>query len=154
MIYGQLDKLKEYVKDETSLHAVVSFLENSDLKSLEVGRHNIIGQSLYVNIDEYETQLFEERNYEIHRKYIDVQCILEGQESIFIEDGAKLQNKITYDAEKDVAFLEDGENVVEVKMHANDFLVIYPHEAHKPCVQLEQSCHVRKAVFKIAMGEV
>lgn len=154
MIYGQLDNLEQYVEKEARLQAVVEFLTQNDLQSLPVGRCDINGSLLYVNIDEYTTQPFEERNYEIHREYIDVQCILEGQESIFIEDREDLQVKIPYDRERDIAFLEDGSNAREVKMYAKDFLVIYPQEAHKPCVHLEQSCHVRKAVFKIAIGEV
>lgn len=154
MIYGQLDKLEEYISEESGLSAVVSFLKENDLIALSVGRHEINGKFLYVNIDEYDTQLFKDRNYEIHQQYIDVQCILDGQESIYIEKGINLEEKVSYDAEKDIVFLQDGMDAVEVKMHANDFLVIYPEEAHKPCVQLEQPCHVKKAVFKIAIGEV
>lgn len=154
MIYGQIDKIGQYVEKEARLKGVVEFLLQNDLLNLPTGRHDINGQLLYVNIDEYTTQPFADRSYEIHQRYIDVQCILEGQESIFIEAEEGLQTKTPYDHDHDIAFLEDGINTTEVKMHANDFLVIYPKEAHKPCVQSDQSEYVKKAVFKIAIGEV
>lgn len=149
MFSRKIGEMAECIEQEPRLRKIVEFVNDNDLVKMKAGHYVIDGMELYMNIDEYRTQPFEQRKYEAHEEYVDVQCILSGQESIFIEHVRDLRVKDSYDPERDIAFLEDGKKPVRFDLHEGDFMVIYPGEAHKPCVVLEQECEVKKAVFKI-----
>lgn len=151
MIKGNIDVIDTLVDKEPVLSYVSKFIKENDLNTLSTGSYEIDGKKVYVNIDEYETCPYAERNYEAHEKYVDVQMIIQGKESIYIDDKKDLEIKTEYSDEKDIAFYKDGNNGQNVELAEKEFLVIYPSEAHKPCVMLEEKCRVKKAVFKIKL---
>lgn len=151
MLKGNIVVIETLLNKEPILNYVSKFVKENDLNSLSAGSYEIDGRKVYVNIDEYETQPFGERSYEAHEKYVDVQLIIQGQESIYIDEKKDLKIKTEYSDEKDIAFYEDGNNGQNVELTENEFLVIYPSEAHKPCVMCGDKCQVKKAVFKIRL---
>lgn len=52
----------------------------------------------------YETHDADPDKLEIHRKYVDIQLLLSGEESIVCRSVAGLKETVPYNAEKDIAF--------------------------------------------------
>jgi YhcH/YjgK/YiaL family protein len=123
------------------------FLSTHDMVSLEEKRYEL-GNRAYVNVESYDTYKFVERRYESHIKYVDIQCIIVGRENIIIEPVKNLSVVEEYNPEKDIAFYKNNIHGVDNIMKAGDMLLLEPADGHMPCVAIEESVHVKKAVFK------
>ena len=123
------------------------FIQNNDLKSLEVGRY-FLTNGIFANVDEYTTKPVEECRYETHKKYIDIQMLISGNESIYVNNVKSLSKTVEYDVDKDVAFYSNNIKANEYQMKENECLILYPEDGHMPCVNLNKTCN-RKIVFKI-----
>jgi YhcH/YjgK/YiaL family protein len=144
-----IDALLAHYTQHTPLwEKVFNFLTGTDLTAIETGRYPLAGDSLFAIVDEYSTQSEEERKYEAHRKYIDLQYVISGQELIGI---AKLDIQEVlepYDKDRDIAFYREDEG--EYRLADNNvFFIFFPDDAHQPCVRVDQNAPVRKIVFKI-----
>ena len=73
MIFAELKDIKKYNISEK----VVSFLNTLSAQT-PVG-HYEIEEGVYANIDEYTTKDHNICNLEAHRKYADIQLLLEGE---------------------------------------------------------------------------
>ena len=132
------------------------FIDSIDRK-IEDGQHDL-GNGVYVNVEHYSTFSRDERKYENHRKYIDVQFMLEGEEVIEVLPLAFLDNCESYSKERDIEFFENGIHGIgkpnRVEITAGDFVVIFPGEAHMPCIKVNDSKMVRKAIIKIPINRI
>lgn len=129
----------------------IEFMKEYNLTQLPLGKH-IINDDVYVSVEEYDTVESNEKKYESHREYIDLQYVIHGTEIIEVSDVTNLRKATVYDKEKDIIFYENTifENKVEiVVLKAGDFVVLYPEDGHKPGIKCDNRQHVKKAVFKI-----
>lgn len=139
---------KHYSKHAELWDQVFDFIRNTNLETIETGKYPLAGDSLFANVDEYITQDVEERKYEAHRKYIDLQYIIKGEELIGVAGLDEVSLIEPYDREKDIAFYEkNGGNYRQADNSV--FFIFFPNDAHQPCVKLNQSRTVKKVVFKI-----
>ena len=81
MIFGQI-KHKERRDVEPGVRAALDFARTHDLAAFELGKHEIDGDDLFVNVVEYETTSPQDRFWEAHRDYLDVHVPLRGDEQI------------------------------------------------------------------------
>jgi len=102
---------------------------------------------LFVNACSYDTRVFEDCRFEAHRRYIDVQMVLEGQERIDVQFVDALEAE-PFDEEADNMFL-DGAAAASVVMTPGTFVACFPEDAHKPGIAVNGSEPVKKAVFKV-----
>lgn len=113
--------------------------------------HYEIYEGVFANIDEYEPKLYESCKFEAHKKYIDIQMVLSGEENLEYIPVNGLNVSERYDESKDVMFFENPEAVADnVKLTPFKFAFIYPHEAHKPQIKTSANI-VKKVVVKIAV---
>jgi len=105
--------------------------------------------------ERYTPQPFDARQYEVHKSAIDVQFLESGFEDIYIIDAKKLVHPLDFDAEKDIGFYRDRtEPDACIHLKKGLFCVIFPGEAHIPCLcpNNETSPNpVEKCVAKIAI---
>lgn len=99
---------------------------------------------------QYMTHDAEPSRYEFHRRFIDVQFVAEGEETVLVAPIAETHATAPFDESADVGFgVAEG---VPLKLCAGEFLVLWPHEAHQPGVTLgETPSSVRKIVVKVAV---
>ena len=90
--------------------------------------------------------------YEAHRRFIDVHCTLCGTELIRVQNVERLSALTSFDEEKDVGFYE-GDAQSDCRVAAGWFLVCFPQDAHKVCVQDDAPGEVEKIVVKLAATE-
>ena len=81
---------------------IKNFILNID-PNISTGRH-IISDNAYINIDEYKTRDDSEIKLEAHRKYIDIQFLIQGEEKVYITDRNNLKVNVEYNDEKDIEF--------------------------------------------------
>ncbi|MDR2118081.1 MAG: YhcH/YjgK/YiaL family protein [Tannerellaceae bacterium] len=120
-----------------------------DLKSLSPGRYELSDDGTYAVISEYRTKEPDTAKYEVHRKYIDIQYVIEGEEYIEVIPVSQMKEKQDYDAQADILFFEDS--VKGKLLHAGTahFFVFFPEDAHKPCLKIVTVKQVKKVVVKI-----
>ena len=119
-------------------------------RELPDGRKELDGDALYVSASRYATKLPGDAKFETHRKYIDIQVILEGEEIIRFENQDKLARTTEYDEVKDIEFYAMNRQFDSVRLGVGDFAIIFPGEAHAPCITAEAGpAPVRKLVVKI-----
>jgi len=118
----------------------------------EDGRYDLDSEGLFVNIMRYTTKLREEQKYEAHKKYIDVQYIIEGEEGFYLKDISKIEEKDLIDPYKEESDIMFFANTIEGEYHvlkAGQFLIMDPFCAHMPGVAPGEPAYVRKMVVKI-----
>lgn len=122
------------------------FLCNTDLKDLPLGRY-YFKNSIYANVEEYETK--DRHQYESHRKYIDVQYIITGEENMLVDTLDHLTLKTPYDALLDRTFYFSNDCRNETLVKENEYRIFYPEDGHMPCLINGEPSYVKKIVFKI-----
>ena len=86
---------------------------------------------------------------ELHRKYIDIQLLLDGPQELFgwSEKPDCLKPEAEFDTEKDVQFFTD-EPQCFYSVKKGQFSILFPEDGHAPMLG---EGHVKKCIFKIAL---
>lgn len=101
----------------------------------------------------YETKPRSDGFFEAHRKYIDIQVVVDGAEAIEVEDIARLKVTQEYNEERDYLKLAENGLTSRLVMQAGDVAVLFPADGHMPSVTLEkQPLLVRKTVVKVPVN--
>ena len=72
---------------EDKFLSAYKWLKEQDLKSLDVGSYPIINDEVVANVQEYSTLPVEEKRFETHDLYFDVQYLVEGVELFGVCNG-------------------------------------------------------------------
>jgi YhcH/YjgK/YiaL family protein len=103
----------------------------------------------YLMLQEGVTKGVDEGDYEAHQRYLDVQVLLEGTETVVWSDISALRPSIPYDPEKDKAMYA-GEGCC-MTLRPGTCYVCWPEDGHKACRHTERPVHFRKAVIKLPL---
>ena len=125
----------------------LKLLKDSDLTSQEDGRYEVDGDDLFYLIQRYSTNNKEDTLFEAHRDYIDIQAVIEGEETIGYGPIGRM-GKVIQPYEPDVIKYADPPVFTELKLTAGMFAIFYPDDAHKPCYHTHKS-NVHKLVVKV-----
>lgn len=124
------------------------FLKSANLKEMPLGKQELEGDHLFVAVDEYTTKDKADTKYESHKKYIDIQYIIEGEELMGVTTIDKAEVTEPYNSETDLAFYDfDGGDYV--KTTPANFVIFFPEDLHRPCMKVDQNSKVKKIVVKI-----
>ncbi len=149
MIFDEIKNAHLYFALNERLKEGFQFLLNSDLKNLADGKHIIKGDEIYANVQTILTKPAEDRKWEAHRKYIDIQYVIKGKEKMGYGTLSGFNKTIIpYDESKDVVFLEGGrDNYVDVR--EGSFTIFYPDDVHAPMLSVDKSEEVKKVIVKV-----
>jgi YhcH/YjgK/YiaL family protein len=148
MICDTIKRIGEYKGLSKSLDDAIDFMLSADLDGLEQGKTEIDGQRIFAAVSAYESKDPEKAQYEAHRRYIDIQIILSGEERIFYLPLDELSVQEEYSAEKDaLLFSRDGGSAIDLK--PGMFCLLFPQDAHKPGCRIGDVGTVKKAVIKV-----
>jgi biofilm protein TabA len=140
---------KAYFKNPDRWNKAFSFLKEKDLKTIEVKRHDIDGDNLYVLVSEYNTKNPEDAKYEAHRKYIDIQYVVTGKELIGIAPiTAKETVSQEYNGTKDIEYFSVKKGTM-MQANPSKFFIFFPADAHMPNLKDGANSPVRKVVIKV-----
>ena len=99
---------------------------------------------------DYESKAFESVKMEAHRKYLDVQVVINGEEKVLKQDIAGIEPECEYNDVKDVIFYAP-KTFDSALMTEGTFGIMFPEDLHQ-CVAVTTPITVRKIVFKIPVG--
>ena len=153
MYLGDIGKIKEdarYIPE--AVMRAIDYLKRADLSKMEKGKHLIDGEKMFVILDEYRTKPKSGKKAEMHRKYIDVQFVLSGKETMgFGFEDTKSRPTEEYSAEKDVALYDTVNNEMDLLVYDGMYVVFFPGEMHRPGCDLAGENAVRKAIVKVSV---
>ena len=115
----------------------------------EDGKIVLDGDKLFINVQSYTSKPESDCGFEAHKKYIDIQLILEGEEIIGYESEDKLTLTKEYDESADyMLYLLNGE-YDKIRLTRGDFVILFSEEPHAPAIAANTPTPVRKAVVKV-----
>jgi biofilm protein TabA len=82
MIYDTKENLQNYKGISKNLDLALDYLERADLSGMEAGRYEIDGSHVFALVQAPQTRPQEQCRWEAHKKYIDIQYLIDGQETI------------------------------------------------------------------------
>ena len=142
MIYDKLENVHRY---KELFPELINYLKINSLDLINLGKHNI-SETLFALVMEYKTNSNDIDILENHKKYIDFQIILSGNEKVSLANSYDLVHK-QYDKGEDYELVKTAPYFIE--FNTGYFMVFYPNEYHRPGMTIDQEENVKKVVFKI-----
>lgn len=148
VILASLADFPRYASLNPHFPAVAAFLATVDLAALPEGRTDLEGEALYVlSAPDARPRPMAEALLEAHRTYIDVQVVLQGEETMGWTPLADcVPTAEGFDPSRDIGFFE-GAPVNLLTVPAGHLAVFFPEDAHAPL--LGAGGPVRKLIFKV-----
>ena len=143
------DNLGLYGNLGVRLARALALLAEREIATAGLGRHEVGDSSLFFFVQSYVTRPRDQGVWESHRKYIDVQLVVEGVERIGWAPAPLLSVTQPYNPEEDVTlYTGDGDFIVA---RPGTFLVLWPEDGHMPGIAVADPVKVRKVVVKVLL---
>jgi YhcH/YjgK/YiaL family protein len=141
----------------------LALLSKERFAGMKTGKHEVDGASLFYMVQAYQSKPREQGKWESHRKYLDVQYVVEGVESMGwaplgsaaladVPGRAPLGGLTVtqpYDPAADAALYEGDGSFVTVT--PGTFVLLWPQDAHMPGIAVKEPVSVLKVVVKILL---
>ena len=146
MVLDSLSQLNRYLDLHPRLRLVPDVIASRNLAALVPNRYEIDGPRLYLSVDENEGRGRARARLESHRRYIDIQVTLEGNEEIGWRPVSECYGPTAaFDEQLDIQFYQDVPHTWLV-VPPGYFAIFFPHDAHAPLAGVGR---LKKAIFKI-----
>lgn len=150
MIMDTLNSCLLSIKDMPYITRGLKILKDPKIADLDFGRHEM-EDGYRLDIHSYVTEDARHRRVESHLSFIDIQCVLSGEEYVDWFPARDLTVSHSYDKGKDVVFYTSpaADAPARFKLVAGMVAVFFVSDAHRPGIIVNQPCQVRKAVLKV-----
>ena len=112
MILDTLKNCTKYEMVHPRFKVAFDFLKSADLLSLPLGKTELEGTDVVVNVVEITGKPIELARMETHQQFIDIQIPLGAVETMGWKSVDQLENPMgPYNAEKDITFFEDAASI-------------------------------------------
>ena len=150
MIFDNVKNADKYYACHPKFKAAFEFINSAINENYAPDSYHLEGAEMYAFIQEYTSKTPDETQFEGHKNYIDIQCVVSGIECMEGMDIDRAVVKVPYDSEKDVCFYEDDAKAVKAVLEAGDFGIFFPHDVHKPGMgYMGEKAAVKKIVVKV-----
>lgn len=147
MIIDTLANSVNYEKAHSLFKLAFDFLKNADLANLEDGRIDIDGSRVYASVQSVEGIPASACKLEAHRKYIDIQYVISGNEAMGWAPICGLGHDEGFDEKDDFGLFSDKpQSIFDVRPGC--FAIFFPGDAHAP--NIGTGIH-KKVVVKVAV---
>lgn len=146
MVIDKIENYRLYSKLTKRLAKGFEFITETDLVTIESGKHQIDNDDVFAIVQEYETKEEKDCVLEGHHKYIDIQYVIHGVEFMGF---TPLTNQISIEEnlEKDYTFYQGETSMLRVE--EGMFTIFFPEDLHRPSVKAGQISKVKKVVVKV-----
>jgi biofilm protein TabA len=150
MLVSDLDHVDHQIAGMPGLQKAFAFLRSANIHGLPDGRVEIDGDRVFALVQRYKTMITDAPKFECHRKYIDVQFIVSGEEVIGWTPLVWMTITEAYDADKDICFGTVARGKwTRAYLQAGQLAVLWPEDGHAPKVASGTSSPVMKIVVKV-----
>jgi len=146
MIFDSIANLERYSSVSPYIKEVAEELKKKDFRALPEGLYYTEKNKILIQRQEYDTVV--ESRFEAHKKFMDLQIVLEGEENYEV---MRALDKLPegFDEVKDIGFF-DGCKEGEVHLTEGVFVISFPMEPHRPRVAVgSKPSFTKKIVVKI-----
>jgi len=147
MILDTLDNAAKYVGLKFGISEAFGFLDQPGLADLPDGKYEIHSDRIFAIIAHENGRAIADGNLEGHRKYLDIQYLISGDESIGWSPRKGLKALDEYDPEDDIEFFKGTPQSV-VRISPNSFAIFLSSDAHLPLIGKGP---IHKVVIKVAI---
>ena len=147
LLYDNLSNIELYKDLSLDIYEGLKFLREADA-NIANGVYQI-NPRVKAIVSEYETKSENEYGYEAHKKYIDIQCTLKGQERVACLPIDKLTETKPYSDNDDAAFYTTAIKPIEMIIGDGYFAVLFPQDGHMPQLCIDEPRMVKKVVVKV-----
>jgi len=131
MIYDRIDNYREYLGLSKNLDEILELMKELDFSGFEPGRFSLLEGKVSGVFQSYTPADRTSKSFEAHRKNIDLQFVLAGEESVYVKHIADLSTVREYNEENDGELLE-GDDDSYVVLKPGTFAVFFVQDGHKP----------------------
>lgn len=154
MIFGHINNTdaRHY---PPAIARAIDWLATHDLANMAAGRYQDDLTGWQVQVLDLRTAPHGENYPEAHRRFIDVQYLVSGNELMGVAT-EKSEPAIhqPYDDERDIIFYQDAPHETLVLMQPGNFAVFFPQDIHRPNCALNAPEAIRKVVVKIPTSDL
>lgn len=147
MVFDNLTNLNTYKNLSLDIYEGLRFLQQVS-PDIAVGTYQINSRVRAI-VSEYETKVENEVGYEAHRKNIDIQYLLRGEERVACLPLDRLKETVPYSEEKDAAFFTSSLQPIEMTLGGGYFAIFFPQDGHMPQLSIGGPEIVKKVVVKV-----
>ncbi|NII27657.1 DUF386 domain-containing protein [Pseudoflavitalea sp. X16] len=126
------------------------YLTETDFTQVPKGKYEIDGTAIFAIVNEYDTVPASGEKMEAHKKYIDVQYIVSGQELIGHDWLRQQAPAKAYDESSDYWLFGEPPAFFS-KLEQGMFAIFYPTDLHMPNIMVKQPSPVKKVVIKVSV---
>jgi len=149
MIIDNLKSSSQYEHMNPLFKKAFDYLKTLDFSKLEVGKTQLEGTDLVVNVSDSNLKTKESAKLEVHDKFIDIQMPVSKAEGFGWLHRSELKKEAApFNTEKDIQFFEDKTNTY-FDLEPGNFAIFFPDDAHAPCVG---EGVIRKIVVKVKVA--
>jgi len=148
MILASLAEADRYSALHPLFARAFEFLRKTDLMVLAPGKHDVQGEQLFAIVEACAGRTRADAKLECHRRYIDIQLVLEGVDEMGWKPVAECVDPATeFNSARDIRFFNDAPSSW-IATPPGSFCLFFPDDAHAPLVGTGM---IRKVVVKIAV---
>lgn len=147
MIYDNISNLELYKGLSPDIYEGLKFLRDVDA-NIANGVYQI-NPRVKAIVSEYETKTVNEYGFEAHKKYIDIQITLKGQERLACLPIERMSEEKPYSEETDAAFYSANVSTQEMTIGDGYFAIFFPQDGHMPQLCIDEPRMVKKVVVKV-----
>ncbi len=126
MILGNINRFKSYdLASDTLIHCLEvlrALAPDTACGKVE------LDDGIFYTVMDIQLSIDNDKLFETHQRYTDIQYILSGTEQMIYSDSNSLITSIPYSPEKDIAF--HSGNGIPLVLNAGDFVIFTPTDAH------------------------
>ncbi len=150
MIVDRFENWERYFQGEIGMK-VLSFICGLNENSADTEMEPVLGDEIKARVMTYHTKDISEVVFEAHKKYIDIQFTLSGEEGIGWVPEVMARIKTEYNPESDAGFYTVSSEGLNVIWNVpGQFMVLFPGEVHGAGVRVGNVVKaVKKCVVKI-----
>lgn len=126
--------LSQFTRDDVDKEQII--------RDLHRGRINL-SADVYVNIEDYMPKPVDLCRYESHRRYIDIQYVIQGCECIGLTRDTNLPVLAPYDENKDIVFYQYKPQQL-LLADPTKYFVFFPTDLHAPGIKVAQDSAVTR----------
>lgn len=121
------------------------------IKNLPLGAFDKVdlGFGIFAIEQKFESKERSDCYLESHKKFIDIQLIVSGQELMEHCDISRCVEKIPYNKEKDLILYQDNIDMNKISMISGDFAIYFPVDVHLGCQKYKEQTLCTKTVVKM-----
>lgn len=144
-----LDIISVYIADILSNISII----NKRIRNLPIGSFNKVdlSEEIFALEQVFLTKDREDCFFESHKKYIDLQLLIEGEELMEYSDIEKLIVKVKYNDETDFIIYDTPEKntTSKILLVSNDMAIYFPNDGHMGLSKSTNVSIVYKTVIKV-----